>query len=146
MLRNVLGAVGGYIAIVVVAMAGIGVAWLVLGGSGAFDGEGPAPSTAWLAGNLITGFIAAIVGGWLAHKIGRSLTAVKILVALLLILGAYMAITADGSYARREPVDKPVAEMSFFEAGQHAKQPSWYNFLIPVVGAVGALVGGRKSS
>ncbi len=145
MLRNVLGAVAGYVAMVVVVMAGIGLVWTLVGGTGAFAGEGPYPSTVWIVGNLVFGFVAAVVGGWVARKIGQSMTAVKILVALLLVLGAYFAITAESNYAEREPVNKPVAEMSFTEAGRHAKSPTWYLFLIPLVGVAGALIGGRGS-
>lgn len=144
MLRNVLGAVLGYVVMVIVVLAGIGVAWMILGGSGAFDGEGPVPSMAWVVNNLLFGFVAAIAGGFAARKIGRSMTAVKILVGLILAFGAWFAVTADSSYAKREPVGKPVAEMSFTEAGQHARNPSWYNFVIPLVGVAGVLIGGRK--
>ena len=70
---------------------------------------------------------------------------VEILVGLVIVLGAYSAVAADSSYANREPVDKPVAEMSFMEAGQHAKQPGWYNWLIPLVGIAGVMLGGRDS-
>jgi undecaprenyl pyrophosphate phosphatase UppP len=145
-LRNILGAVLGYVTMVVVVMIGIWIAWAVLGGQGAFDGEGPHPSAAWLTVNIVSGFVAAVVGGLVAVKIGRSITAVKILVGLMLLLGAVFAINADSSYEKREPVEKPVAEMNFGEAGRHAKNPSWYNFTIPLVGVAGALVGGRKRS
>jgi undecaprenyl pyrophosphate phosphatase UppP len=146
MVRNILGAIAGYVVMVVVVMLGIGAAWMVLGGTGAFDGEGPLPSTPWMVCNIVFGFLAALAGGAVARKVGRSMTAVKILVALMLLLGGYLAVTAESSYAKREPVDKPVAEMSFMEAGRHAKAPAWYNFLMPVVGAIGAAIGGRRTS
>ena len=146
MLRNVLGAVLGYAVMVVVVMIGIWVAWAILGGEGAFQGEGPHPSVTWLVLNIVFGFIAAVVGGFVARKVGRSVTAVKVLVGLLLLMGAIFAITADSSYEKREKVDTPVAEMTFGEAGRHAKSPFWYNFTIPLVGVAGALVGGRQRS
>ena len=144
MLRSILAAVVGYIAMVVVVLAGIALAWAVLGGSGAFAGEGPKPSTAWIAMNLVGGFLAAFVGSLVALKIGRSARAVKILIGLLLVLGVVSAVTANSVYEKREPVGKPVAEMSFREAGQHAKQPAWYNWVIPLVGVAGACLGGRS--
>ena len=146
MLRKILAAVVGYVVMVAVVLAGIAVAWSLLGGAGAFRAEGPAPSTIWIGLNLLTGFLAAVAGGWTALKIGRSAAAVKILVGVLLVLGIYLAVIADSSYAKREPVNKPVAEMSFAEAGQHGKQPAWYNWLIPLVGVGGVLVGGRRRS
>lgn len=143
MVRSILGAVAGYLVMVVAVMAGIGLVWLAVGASGAFDGEGPHPSTIWIAGNIVFGFLAALAGGCVARKVGRSITAVKILVALLLVLGAFLAITAESSYAKREPVDKPVADMTFMEAGRHARSPTWYLFSMPLIGAAGALIGGR---
>ena len=59
MLRNILGAIIGYVAMVLVAVGSIGIAWLVLGGEGAFAGEGPQPSLIWLGFNLVSGFAAA---------------------------------------------------------------------------------------
>ena len=146
MLRSVLAAIGAYIVMIVVVMVGIWVAWAVLGGAGAFRGEGPEPSTAWIAWNFVTGFLAALAAGWVARRIGKSSMAVKILVVLILVVGLYYAVTAESSYAAREPVDTPVAEMSFREAGLHARQPTWYNWVIPLVGVAGVLVGGRQRS
>lgn len=117
---------------------------MTLGGAGAFSGEGPAPSAAWLVGNLLSGFAAALAAGWAALKIGKSALAVKILAGIVLAFGLYGILAAESSYADREPVDKPVAEMSFMEAGQHAKQPGWYNLIIPLVGVGGVLLGGRQ--
>lgn len=65
-MRNVLGAIAGYVAMVIVALAGIGVGWMTLGAAGAFAGEGPAPSTAWMAFNLVTGFVGASIP---AHRL-----------------------------------------------------------------------------
>lgn len=146
MLRNILGAIAGYIAMVVVAIGGIGIAWLILGGEGAFAGEGPQPSVPWLGFNLVFGFLSAMVGGFVALKIGRSNTATKILIGLLLVLGLLIAISQQFSAEEKVPIDKPVAEMSFTEAGQHAVQPAWYNWVIPLIGAAGAWLGGRDKS
>ncbi len=142
--RSILGVVVGYVATVVVVLVGISLTWVVLGGEGSFAGEGPFPSTAWIASALVFGLIAAFVGGLVARKLGRSGMAVKILVGIILVLGGITALMAEAAYAKRDPVDKPVAEMSLLEAGEHAKNPTWYNWVIPLIGASGALVGGRE--
>lgn len=144
MLRSILAAIAGYIALVIVVFTGIGLAWMILGGGGAFGGEGPYPSSAWLVFSIVSGFLGSVVAGWVALRIGGTATAVKVLLALVVVLGLYSALTAEANYAGREPIDKPVAEMTFMEAGQHAKQPTWYNWVIPLVGAVGVLVGARR--
>lgn len=141
--RNILAAVGGYVVMVIVVMAGIGVAWTILGGGGAFDGEGPRPSTAWMAGNIVTGFIAAFAGGWAARKMGTSATAATILIGLVLVLGVISAVAAMGTEA--QPLGKPVADLTFFEAGAYAAQPAWYNWLMPAIGAIGVWLGGGRA-
>lgn len=144
MVRSILAAIAGYAVIAVVVVAGITLSWAILGGEGAFRGEGPEPSTAWMALSVVFGFLAAVVGGRVALKIGRSPLAVKILVGLVIVLGIVSALTAESSYASKRKIDKPVAKMSFVDAGQHAKQPTWYNWTIPLVGAAGVLLGGRR--
>jgi hypothetical protein len=144
MIRSILAAVAGYAALVVVVVAGIGLTWAVVGGSGAFAGEGPEPSAMWMVANLVSGFLAAFAGGWVARKIGRSQQAVKILAGLIILLGIITAITAEAAFAKRKKIDTPVAEMSFMEAGQHARQPGWYNWIIPLVGVAGVWIGGRE--
>ena len=146
MLRSILGAIVGYVATVIVVIASLAVTWAVLGASGSFTGEGPYPSPAWNASALVAGFIAALLGGWVALKVGRAALAVKILVGMMLVLGLYGALTAENSYQKRtaQAVDKQVADLSFMEAGAVAKNPAWYNWVIPFVGATGALLGGRE--
>jgi hypothetical protein len=143
MIRSVLAAIAGYVAMVVVVVAGITLSWAILGGEGAFRGEGPEPSTAWMVLSVVFGFVAAVAGGWVALKIGRSSMAVKVLVGLVLVLGLYSALTAESEYAGRKKIRRRVARMSFIDAGQHAKQPTWYLWTIPIVGVAGVLVGGR---
>ncbi|MDX1501565.1 MAG: hypothetical protein R3325_04315 [Thermoanaerobaculia bacterium] len=144
MLRKILAAILGYVVIVVIALAGIGVAWMILGGEGAFRGEGPEPSTPWIALNVIVGFLAALVAGWTARRVGRSSLSVNLLIGIVLVLGLLLAAVAQWGPDDRPPVGKPVAEMSFTEAGEHARQPDWYNWVIPLVGAAGVCLGGRR--
>ncbi|MDH3236851.1 MAG: hypothetical protein OEQ29_25305, partial [Alphaproteobacteria bacterium] len=145
-LRSTLAAIAGYVVIVIVVMGSIALTWAAVGGAGAFAGEGPAPSAVWMASIVASGFLAAVAGGWVARRIGRSATAVNILIGLILVLGVVSALTARAQYEKRESVDKPVAEMTFMEAGQHARQPAWYNWTIPIIGMVGAWIGGRQRS
>ncbi len=146
MVRNILGAVLGYVAMVVVVLGGIGLMWTVLGPSGAFAGEGPRPSTPWILGNLVSGFIAALLGGRIALAVGKNQLAVRVLLGLVLVLGLGGAIVAGLSPMPRPPLGKPIGELRFVEAGGYAEQPAWYNWLIPIIGAVGVFVGGRTRS
>ncbi len=149
MLRSILGAVLGYVAIVVVVIAGLFLTWQVLGAAGSFSGEGPYPSTAWIGSALVFGLLAAFVGGKVALKVGRGPLAPKILIGLILVLGTFAALTAESAYEKRVAnvaAEKPVADLTFAEAGQVARNPSWYNWVIPLVGAAGACLGGLRRS
>jgi hypothetical protein len=146
MVRSIVGAVVGYVVMVVVVVASIAGTWAVLGPAGSFDGEGPYPSTAWTVSNLLFGLLGAVAAGWVALKLGRSARAVKILVGLILVLGLWSALTAESSYEKRiaeAGIDKPVADLTFLEAGRVAKNRAWYNWSIPLVGVAGVLLGGR---
>ena len=147
--RNILAVIVAYIAMVAITIASLGATWAVLGAAGSFAGDGPYPSIAWLVSNVIFGFLAALAGGCIARKIGRSDLAVKLLVGAILLLGLYGALTAESSYQKRVEaagIDKPVAELTFLEAGAVAKNPTWFLWTIPLIGAAGALLGGRKRS
>lgn len=145
MLRNILAAILGYIVIVIVVMLGIGIAWGFLGGAGAFRGESSTPSTPWMLLNLAFGFVAAVAGGSVARAVGKSAIAVKILATAVLVLGLLLAAMGQwGPAPELPPLNKPVAELSFTEAGQHAQPPSWYNWTVPFLGFFGALLGGRR--
>lgn len=147
--RNIVGAIVGYVVMVIIVIASIAATWAVLGAEGSFTGGGPYPSIAWSASNVVFGFIGALAAGWVARRIGRSALAVKILVGVMLVLGVYGALTAESSYQERVAeagIDKPVGELTFMEAGTVAKQPIWYLWLIPLIGAAGATLGGRDRS
>ena len=144
MLRKILAALLGYVVIVVIALAGIGIGWTILGGQGAFEGEGPQPSTVWILLNLAIGLVAAVVAGRVAAVVGGSSSSAKILAGIVLVLGFLLAAAAQFAPVERQPIDKPVAEMSFREAGEHAEQPGWYNWIMPLLGAAGVLFGGRR--
>lgn len=152
--RTILAVVVGYTSMFALVVMSLGLAWWVLGAKGAFAGEGPYLSIAWLAFSIGGGFVAAVVGGFMARRLGGP-GAVKGLLVLLLVLGLFSALTAEKAYERRqaaaqtavesaEIAGKPVTELSFVEAGQVAKNPPWYNWVIPLIGAAGVLIGGKR--
>ena len=143
MVRVVLGVIVGYLVAAIVSMIGIVVVWSILGASGAFKTGTVEASTPWSIGVLAGGFVAAIVGGLVAAVVGgaRAGTAVKALAGLILILGFAMAALQLAA-PKPEPPDKDSATFTFMEAGQYARSPNWYNFSLPVIGAIGVLIGG----
>ena len=145
MLRIVLGVIVGYVVTVVVVAVGLMGMWAVLGGDRAFQPDSNVASMSWSLGAIVGGFIAAIVGGLVAAVVGggRGMAAAKALAVIMLAVGWLGAVA--NLVVEREAVEMPEdrASMTFFEAGQLAQSPAWYNFVIPVVGAVGVMIGAR---
>ena len=116
-------------------MAGLGViigcviAWLVVW-IWVFRQPGQeAVSTTWVVADLIVGFVAAGLGGFVTVWIAPGRWPVKILAMLLLVLGLVEAVVKLTLSARMADVPPDMVP------------PTWYTFVLPVVGALGALTG-----
>jgi len=144
--RSIVGTLAGYVVMIVIVLASIFGTWQALGPAGSFNGEGPYPSTAWVLSNVIFGFLGAYAGGWVARRLGKSDLAIKMLAGLILALGLYQLVTEESAYEKRsaDAPDKPVAELTFMEAGMVARSPLWYLWSIPVIGVAGVWLGGRR--
>lgn len=150
MLRIIVGVIVGYLVAVVVVLIGLGIQWSILRGPGAFEPGTNVASLSWSLGALVGALIAGIAGGVVASVIGRTRgwTAARALAAIFFIAGIALAILA---MVQGKPVTEGVpadySTLTFAQAGEIAQSPTWYNFAVAVVGAVGALIGGslRKS-
>jgi hypothetical protein len=81
------------------------------------------PTAAYLTVNLLLGFAFAVVGGWIASHLapaGPLWHAIALAVGVL-VLG--IATAAQGGAVR-------------------AGQPQWYAWILPFIGATGAVLGG----
>ncbi len=145
MIRTILSVIAGYAAMVILAILGIVIAWNVIGAEGAFAAGTTTASTVWSLTNVFFGFLAAIGGGFVAAAIGKHPTQlpVKALAVLVLAVGLLLAFLAISAEPEPLPEGKTVAELTFTEAGDVARPPGWYNFTIPLLGAVGVLLGGN---
>ena len=112
----------------IVVMVGVALAAAILIGSGAMIPDGPAspPPAGYLTANLIISLLAAVLGGYTTARIvgPRSLVQVIVLAAIVLALGLVTALTA----------------------GTGTGQPTWYLYVVPIIGAVGVLAGGHLGS
>lgn len=138
-----LGIVLGYVAMAAVVLIGITVVWSILGGAGAFRSEGTEASTLWSVLTLASGLIAAIVGGLVTTAVAKQKTHLPalLLAGLVLVVGLGSAIFQLGSAPTPMPEGKTAADLTFFEAGEVARSPAWYNFMLPWIGAIGVLLG-----
>jgi hypothetical protein len=89
--------------------------------------------------SLVISFVGAVLGGFIVRRIGRSMIGVVVLAILCLIGGAANAI---GQMYKPEPHARG-SGTTIMEAVQQRKEPTWYTLLIPLVGVVGVMIGGR---
>jgi len=140
-MRTAAAVILGYLALAIFVMVALSLAWMVVGPEHAFKAGSTEVSTTWIALDYILGFVAAVLGGWLAVLVARKRKASIILAALVVVLGLIMAPMQKQPEQSLSPEE--VTELGFMEAGQHAQHPPWYFFTIPFVGCVGVLLGGR---
>ncbi len=142
MLRSVQAAVAGYVTIAAAVFASLSVAYSILGPEFAFHEASSRSTLQWTLVALLSGLLSALAGGWVAGRAGESSQAFLILVGIVLVLGIVSAVYSMTS--RPQIVaDADISDWGFMEASLGASEPVWYVFLIPLVGALGVLWGGR---
>ncbi len=140
MLRNILAAVAGYIAMAAVLFALFSLLWLTVGPSRAFEpGSWDVPGN-WALVQLVLGLAGAYIGGQVCARVAHDARGATILIGLVIVLGVVNALMAPETAAGPRPDD-----VSMMEATAGALQPAWFNWLNPLIGAVGVWFGSRKS-
>jgi hypothetical protein len=147
-MRSVLAVIAGYLIIVVFVIVTLTMVWALLGPSFAFQPGTTHVTLQWVGLNLSLSALAAIAGGYVAMWVSpdESMQSIKILAGLILGVGIIMAIPhifTDPSVDQQLAEGVVVEGMSALSAASEAVRPIWYNFLLPVIGAVGVFVGGR---
>jgi len=144
MLRIIGGVIVGYLSMFVVVFVSLTAAYLGMGADRAFKPGLYEVTGLWLAVMFVVSIVAALVGGKVCALIAKSPKAVFALAGLVLVLGLLSAIptlTAPAGEPKPRTGDVPNAE-----AMMSAKQPAWVALLMPVIGVVGTLAGGRVKS
>jgi hypothetical protein len=141
MLRAAVAVVVGYlVTAIVVALATI-AAFMAMGPDRAFLAGSFNPSAIWLITCFAFSFVAAILGGLVCRAISGP-GAVKVLAALILLLGIGLAIPALTQEDTRPAIREP--GLPSLQAMTNARQPVWATMAFPFLGAVGALIGGSR--
>jgi hypothetical protein len=140
MLRKLLGAVVGYLAMSVFIMVTFGVIFAVLGTDGAFKPGSYEPSGRWLVLSFVVGIAGAILAGLVCVTVSRSPGTATVLAAIVFVLGLALAIPVLMSDA---PAEQRAADVSATDAAGKSRQPGWVAVLNPFVGAAGILLGSR---
>ena len=136
-LRNVGGAVLGWIVMAACASALMIGLWALLGPEGALRPVGLEPTSAWLAGSIGIGLTAAVAGGAACAGVASDRRGVLMLVALVVVLGVANALAHTPP---PDDVTRPGA-IDFRDAMAWARPPAWISWLNPLLGAAGALLG-----
>ena len=139
MLRNILAAIAGYIAMAAVLFALFSLLWLTLGPSRAFLPGSWEVSGGWVLGQVVLGLVAAYLGGRVCAKVARDAGGVTILIGLVIVLGVWTALMPVEMAAGPRPDD-----VSMMEATAGARQPAWFNWLNPVIGVAGVWFGSKR--
>ncbi len=139
MLRNILAAIAGYIAMAAALFALFSLLWLTVGPSRAFEpGSWEVPAS-WVLVQFALGFVGAYIGGQVCARVARDAGGATILIGLVIVLGVVRALMPPEMAAGPRPDD-----VSMMDAAAGAIQPAWFNWLNPLVGALGVWLGSRK--
>ena len=143
--RIIGSAIVGYLVIFPSVFLLMTLAWVALGPAGAFKPGVWDVTPLWIALMLLAGFVAAFAGGWVASKVAGDARGPKLLAAIVFVLGIVFALPVlTGSMPVAE-LPRP-DQMPMFDAMNKGRQPAWVALLNPVIGAVGVLLGARRSA
>lgn len=143
-MRTVAGVIVGYIALAIFIFVTFSIFYLMTGPGFAWNAGTTDASMAWMTGAIVLSFLAALLGGWVATKIGRTSTAAYALAVVVVVLGIVNAVVVSGA-DRTLPEGRTIESLNVMEAAQYTVQPGWYNYLVPVLGAVGVILGGKAA-
>ena len=137
MLRKILGAIAGYIVIFIIIFVTFSGAYLTMGADKAFEPGTYDVTMTWIGVSFVLGFIASVIGGFVAALIGNK-GAVRILAGIVLVMGVLTLVMVSMS-----PKPGPrTPSVSNFEAMAQAQQPLWLCIANPILGIIGVMVGG----
>lgn len=140
-LRNVGGAVLGWV-VMAVCVTGLMIGlFALLGPDRVFGPGGLEPTPAWLVVSITIGLAAAVAGGAVCARVASDRRGVLMLIAFVVVLGVADAL------AQGPPPEVTAPEVvGFLEALGSARPPAWISWLNPLLGAVGTLLGAGIAS
>ena len=134
--RNILAAIVGYVAMAALLFVLFSLLWVTVGPSRAFEPGSWEVPVGWAVGQLVLGLVGAYVGGQVCARVAHDAKGATMLIGLVIVMGVVNALITPEMAAGPRPDD-----VSMMEATAGALQPAWFNWLNPVVGAVGVWLG-----
>ena len=141
MLRLIGGVLLGYVALFAVVFFGLTTVYFVLGADRAFEPGSYDVSLIWIACHFMVALFAAVVGGIVAAAVSRRWLSPVVLAIAVMILGVASAIM-ELSGTKPDPGPR-TGDVSNFDAMTRARQPPSIALTLPLLGAVGVLLGAR---
>jgi hypothetical protein len=141
-LKATLAVIVGYVVMAIVMFVAFTGTYLGVGADRAFQRATYQVSALWVVVSVAVNLLAAMVGGWACAAISRG-AAAKALAGLVLALGIAFAIPVLDPSKDPRPLDR-TPNTPNLEAMTNARQPVWLALTLPVVGAVGTLLGAGR--
>lgn len=140
MVRSILSVIAGYV--VMAILVALTFAPVLLAPGLVFENGSASASLAFSIYNLVASAVAAMAGGFVAALVaGQGSRALQVFAGIVLVFGLASAVA--GLRAERPIVTaEEISNMTTMERASKGKEPTWYAFLLPFVGAGGVLAGG----
>lgn len=147
MFKVIQATLAGYLLTAALVFLLMTACWFAMGPDKAFlPGVWDVTNT-WLMMITLSGYVAAMAGGWLASRMVPDGRAWKSLMGAVVVLGLLMAIPVLSGSQPMGPLPRP-DELPMFQAMSHGRQPAWLALVNPFVGALGvfrgAMLGARR--
>ncbi|HEU4365951.1 MAG TPA: hypothetical protein VFT13_10870 [Candidatus Krumholzibacteria bacterium] len=139
--RIIGGVVLGYVVMVAAVMVTFTIVYMAMGADRAFQPDSYHVTGLWLAASTILSLGAAILGGWVAVRIGKSTRAAVYLAIAVVVIGVVFALPTLNA-PRSDEVR--TGDIGNTEAMMKAQQPPAVAILNPVIGGIGVMIGSRR--
>ena len=138
-IRAIAGVIIGYVVVAVIAVMSLFATYQLGGTEFAFKTDSWEASTPWAVLSVLSGSVAAVIGGIVCYFVSGKKQIVYLLAGIVFAAGIILSTIS----LMKEPSTTPrPAEMTFAEAGNDAVSPEWVHYTMPFVGAIGILIGG----
>ncbi len=140
MIRNILSVLAAYIVMAITMFLTFTLLYSVLGADGTFQPGTYDVTNTWAIGSVVLGFIAVLIGGYIAVLISKNQSAALWLGLVVLVVTLILAIV---KFQQGNPHLVRSGSVPNMIAMGNAQNPTWLNFLVPFTGFFAALVGGK---
>ncbi len=142
MVRTTAGVIVGYVLMFLLNIAGFLTMYAVMGPDQSFKPGLYLASTRWIAVTFVVFGITGVIAGLVCAVIARGGRATLVLAVLTIALGLALAIPQvmkarfNSTFVRRGDVPaKQAMQLSYW--------PMWCPFTLPLISAIGIIVGGK---